>query len=211
MISAAIDHLVYACPELDEAIDDIAADGAVRAAPGGQHPGQGTRNALLGLGPRCYLELIGPDPAQPPPAAPLPFGLDGLRAPALRGWAVAPADLDAAIRAARAAGADPGQPLAGLRRGPDGTSLRWRMTPARETNGLAIAPFLIDWDNSPHPAAQAPPGLVLTEFVVRTPEPAQVTPLLDALGLRIRIQQAPEAGLRAVLLSAAGKELILAS
>jgi hypothetical protein len=119
--------------------------------------------------------------------------------------------MDAAIRAARAAGIDPGEPIDGLRRGPDGTPISWRMTPASETDGLAIAPFLIDWDNSPHPAAQARPGLVLADFVVRTPQPAHLTRLLNALGLKVRIEHAPPAGLGAALLSPAGKEIVLAS
>ena len=211
MPSAVIDHLVYACPNLERAIDDIAARTGVRAASGGQHPGLGTRNALLSLGPRCYLELLGPDHAQPPPAQPRPFGLDKLCGPALRGWAVAPANLDAAIQAARTAGTDPGQPIAGLRHGPDGTPLSWRMTPPSELNGLAIAPFLIDWDNGPHPAAQAPPGLFLADFVIRMPDPDHIIALLDSLGLTIHLQHAPAPGFRAVINSPAGQELVLTS
>jgi hypothetical protein len=211
MIPAVIDHLVYACPNLEEAIDDIAARTGVRAASGGQHPGLGTRNALLSLGPRCYLELLGPDPAQPPPAQPRPFGLDRLHHPALRGWAVAPANLHAAINAARAAGTDPGQPIAGLRRGPDGTPVRWRMTQPSELNGLAIAPFLIDWDNGPHPAAQVPAGLVLADFLIRTPDPDHIIPLLDALDLKIHIQQAQAPGFRAAIHTPAGQEFVLTS
>jgi glyoxalase-like protein len=211
MTPAVIDHLVYACPNLEEAVDDIAARTGVRAAGGGQHPGLGTRNALLSLGARCYLELLGPDPAQPPPAEPRPFGLDSLRGPALRGWAAAPASMDSAIQAARAAGTDLGQPIAGLRYGPDGTPVSWQMTPPSELDGMAIAPFLIDWENSLHPAAQAPPGLLLADFVIRVPDPDRIIPLLDALGLTVRIQHAQAPGFRAALHGPAGQELVLTS
>lgn len=211
MTSAVIDHLVYACPNLEEAVDAIAARTGVRAAAGGQHPGLGTRNALLSLGPRCYLELLAPDLEQPPPAEPRAFGLDDLHGPALRGWAVAPANMDAAIRAARAAGTDPGEPIAGLRHGPDGTPLSWRMTPHSELNGLAIAPFLIDWDNGPHPAAQAPQGLVLADFVIRVPEPDHITPLLHALGMAIQIEHAQAPGFWAAIHAPTGQELVLTS
>jgi Glyoxalase-like domain len=211
MTHAVIDHLVYACPNLEQAVDEIAARTGVRAASGGQHPGLGTRNALLSLGPRCYLELLAPDPAQPSPPQPRPFGLDNLHGPALRGWAVAPANLDAAIQAVRAAGTDPGQPIAGLRHAPDGTPLSWRMTPPSELNGLAIAPFLIDWDTGAHPSTQAPPGLVLADFVLRMPDPDHIIPLLKALGLTIHVRHAQAPGFWAAIHTPAGQELVLTS
>src|SRR5260370_42198553 len=76
-----IDHLVYATPDLNSGIEAVEKLTGVRATPGGQHPGRGTRNALIALGPTSYLEIIGPDPEHPAPPHPRQFGIDGLKAP----------------------------------------------------------------------------------------------------------------------------------
>ena len=84
---ARIDHLVYATPDLDPGIEEIERALGVRATPGGQHPGRGTRNALIALGPTSYLEIIAPDRNQQPPREPRSFGIDELKDSRLVAWA----------------------------------------------------------------------------------------------------------------------------
>jgi Glyoxalase-like domain len=215
-VTAIIDHLVYACPELGPEADRIGDLLGVRPAYGGRHLGLGTHNALLSLGPRTYLEIIAPDPGQPRPADPgaadpLPFGLDELSVPALRGWAAAPDDLDAAVSRSRAAGFDYGPVIAGQRRTADGGELSWRMTSSSLRPGAGITPFLIDWGESAHPAGSAPPGAALAEFSLRTPDPQRVGAQLAVLGLEAEIELADEPGLRATLIGLAGARLVLDS
>src|SRR5262245_20044404 len=92
---ARIDHLVYATPALQHGIDAIEKPLGIKASAGGQHPGLGTRNALVALGPTSYLEIIGPDPEQPKPAGPRRFGIDDLQAPRLVRWVVKSSELEA--------------------------------------------------------------------------------------------------------------------
>jgi len=103
-----IDHLVYAVPSLPAAATEIAERLGVRAQAGGKHIGLGTHNALLALGPQTYLEIIAPDPEQPEPPAPRPFGIDSVGHGSLVGWALACEDIDAAVAGARSHGYDPG-------------------------------------------------------------------------------------------------------
>ena len=45
-ILSKVDHLIYATPDLDMTIAEMERRLGVKAAPGGQQPGRGTRNAL---------------------------------------------------------------------------------------------------------------------------------------------------------------------
>ena len=89
-----IDHIVYATPNLNRGVEEIEKLLGIRATPGGQHPGRGTRNALVALGLTAYLEIIAPDHEQPPPEEPRPFGLDGLKESKLVAWFVKGRDLE---------------------------------------------------------------------------------------------------------------------
>ena len=204
-ILSRVDHLVYATPDLQRGIDRIERVLGLRATPGGQHPGRGTRNALVALGPSSYLEIIGPDPEQPTPGQPRPFGIDGLKEPRLVTWAVKGTDLDSLARDAVRNGVKLGEVIAGSRRRADGVLLTWRYTDPRTVVADGVVPFVIDWGETPHPATTATPGATLVGLRAEHPDPGQVQEALKQLGLEVRVQRGPRAGLIATIDSPRGR------
>ena len=194
------DHIVYAVHDLDAAIAWFGEHTGVIPVPGGPHPGRGTRMALVALGERTYLELIGPDPKQPAPLRPRSFGIDGLRDPKLATWAVDSGDLEGRAAAARTAGYDPGDIASWRRDRPDGVHLEWRMTVLRDPLPAAgLVPFLIDWGKTPHPAAIAPKGCRLVDFRGEHPQPGPVQETLRAIGVELPVIVGPAPALIAQL------------
>lgn len=163
-----IDHLVVAGPDLDAAARSIAQRLDHEPSPGGQHLGWGTRNVLFDLSGGAYLEVIGPDPHQPDPDGPRPFGIDGLSTTGLVAWAVRTPDIDESIAELGDAGVDLGPVLDMSRTGPDGRAISWRLTPPR----AGPLPFLIDWGSSPHPTTSLSPGPSLEQLRIETDDAA---------------------------------------
>jgi hypothetical protein len=200
-----LDHLVYGVPNLASAVDEFAARTGVQATPGGRHVGLGTHNALLALGHDTYLEIIAPDPTQPPPAMPRPFGLDTLTAPRLLTWATKAPDIAVCVAAARAAAYDPGVVFSMSRTRPDGVRLTWRLTLTPRLQGDGLVPFLIDWGTTPHPANSVATGCVLTELRAEHPEPGFIRPLLNAVKAELPLSRGPAAMLIATLETPRGR------
>ena len=198
---AAVDHLVFAVADLDRGIELIERLTGVRAVIGGRHPGLGTWNALISLGPATYLEIIAPDPGQPDFSGTRPFGLDTLPGPRLVTWAARTSDIEAIA----GIGAGPGVVMSGSRRRPDGALLRWRFTDPAEVVENGVVPFFIDWGDSPHPAASAPPGATLAGLSVEHPDPERIIGLFRRLGIDIPVIPAAEPALVAVLDTPAGR------
>jgi hypothetical protein len=194
-----LDHLVYAAPNLGEAIDETEGLLGVWAAPGGSHPAWGTANALLALGPDVYLEIIGPDPNLPRPETGYSFGIDDLSAPRLVSWAVKAPSIEERVYASREGGYDAGPIADGSRQPIDGPLLRWRLTRPRLEDGVGLVPFLIDWGDTLHPASDAPCGVTFVSMRAEHPEPARVRATLEALDVEMSVEVAPLPRLLAVL------------
>jgi hypothetical protein len=196
---AKVDHLVYAAPDLQTGIDAIDKLLGVHATQGGQHPGMGTRNALVALGPSTYLEIIGPDPEQPKPAGPRRFGIDDLKAPRLLTWVAKGTRLESFADRARRDGVALGPVISGSRRRPDGVSLSWRYTDPNAVVADRLVPYFIDWGSSPHPAATAAKGASLVALRAEHPDAQRVGKMLRQLGLALPVQPGPKPALIATL------------
>lgn len=181
-----VDHLVLATDDVARSIDELEARLGVRAVMGGRHPAWGTHNALIALGARVYLEIVGPDPEAPTPARARPFGLDA-PAPRLATWAAHATRLDRLVERARRSGVELGESLAQARRRPDGTLLQWTMTDPLMPREGGVIPFFIDWGVSPHPATTSPGGGRLLALAARHPDPAGVRAKLESLGLDLDV------------------------
>lgn len=201
----ALDHLVVASGSLGAGSAWLEERLGVALQPGGRHLGWGTHNRLLNLEGGTYLELIAPDPKQPPPAAPRPFGLDrpDLRAricqrPRLIHYVLRTPRLQEAL--ARI-GYDPG-PVSAMARG----DLRWRITLPASGDPAAggLLPTLIQWDvdlATRHPASVLPMRAVRLQ-ALRIDAPPAVAALLAGLDddPRVRVSTAEGGGgLRAEL------------
>jgi hypothetical protein len=195
----SVDHLVYATPDLRLGIDSVEKLFGIRATPGGQHPGAGTRNALVALGPASYLEIIGPDPEQPHPPGPRRFGIDGLKAPRLAAWAARGQDLERLAADAARNGVKLGAVGSGSRKRPDGVLLSWRFTSPATLLADGIVPFFIDWGKTPHPAQTAAAGATLVALRAEHPDARGVGEMLRKLGVPLPVTSAPAPALIATV------------
>lgn len=187
----AVDHLLLGVPDLDRGVEWVEQRTGVSAAPGGVHPGMGTRNALLSLGSGQYLEIIAPDPEQQT----YNFQIDvrGLAEPRLITFAAVTKDIDAVAAAAVKAGFQTLGPRAGSRRTGAGAVLRWKTLGVMNrfgSGGIEPVPFFIEWDRGVvHPSASSPGGCRIESIGLEHPNPAELRAALAALGLDAKVAE----------------------
>jgi hypothetical protein len=184
--SAQIDHVIVAVGDLDSGIAQFEELTGVRPTFGGDHPGRGTRNALVSLGPRTYLEILAPqEGVEAIEDAP---GLHELTELTPWGWAASTDDLQETFSLLRANGYQMAEPAAGSRATPAGGLLTWIAGMVQEPV-ISAAPFFIEWgEGSPHPATTSPTGCELETWTVLAPDPSELESFLDAVGLASEVE-----------------------
>lgn len=178
-MAVRLDHITVTAHDLQEGAAYVASALGVRPGTGRQHPGMGTHNLLLALGPAVYIEVIAPDPNAKPVARERWFGLNHVTAntpPRLAAWVASTDDIAASATAELGS-------VETMWRG----AHSWRMT-VREDGGIPMdgaAPLLIQRSPEAAPlAGVAESGLELHRLCIRHPSPASVLELLDRIGLR---------------------------
>jgi Glyoxalase-like domain len=196
---ARVDHLFYATPDLNRGVEEIEKLLGVRATPGGQHPGRGTRNALITLSPATYLEIIAPDPGAAASQNTPPLRDRLAEGVAARRVGSQGHDLERLRDEAASKGTRLGEVMSGSRRRPDGVLLSWRYTDPRTVLADGLVPLFIDWGQSPHPAHTAARGASLIALRAEHPEAQRVQRLLRELGLDLPVQSGAAPALVAII------------
>ena len=192
-----LDHLIWGARDLEHAVEEIAERTGVRPAPGGSHPGLGTRNALVSLDEWRYLEIIAPDPAQGNVPG-LAAQLAELERPRLISWVARVESMDEVV----AWGKDNGYPVSKIsesRLRPDGTELRWSFATVDKRGLLPHVPGFIEWGSTAHPSQDAPEGCRLLGYRIEAPQPEAVRALLNAFRLTVDVRVGPTERLSATL------------
>jgi hypothetical protein len=202
-IEVRLDHLVWAVPHLDDGVAQVRDAIGIEPTIGGSHVGFGTANFLLCLGELSYLEVIGPDVAQPEPSGARPFGVDELLRPRLVTFAVRVEDIAATVDELRRLGHDPGEPYGMQRALPDGGTLSWRLTIAPDW-AAGVVPFLIEWGEAIHPSQSCAHGARLERLIARHPDPMRVRAAWNAMGLDYVVESGPVAQVEATISGPAG-------
>lgn len=198
--STGLDHVILGCADLRAGVGEIRKRLDVQMATGGSHAGLGTRNALAGLGDGTYLELLAPDPAQPP--TPLSKMLSALPDVAPFHWAVRSGALAQVKRLAESFGVESGDVVDGSRVADDGAELRWQLLFLTGARVDATAPFFIDWQQTARPGDTLEQVASIESFDVAGPFADSCNRLLSALDVEYpRLRPAPLPSLSLTLMT----------
>jgi hypothetical protein len=199
-----LDHLILGAADLHLGIARVTEITGVEPAPGGSHPGAGTRNALLSLGNRQYLEIMAIDNDQKESGR-MAALIGNLTAPRLIAWAAAADNIRNVAQRALSAGCKIQGPDKGSRVKPAGGILKWQ-TVRIVSRFEDVIPFFIEWDPTvTHPSQDSPRGCALRDFVIEHPDAEEVRKLLQQLGIDASINRGSTPTLKAVLTTPQGE------
>jgi len=191
-IGREIDHIVYAVKDLDQAMIAIAEVTGVTPVVGGCHTHKGTKNALIHLGNKCYLELITVDEANLNIKGPRWMGVDLIDSPRITRWSLKSDDLASDAELLKAYQNDMGVIDKGSREMNNGQLLQWAMILPLSHPAVEIIPFVTDWQQADiHPTDQLQEACALIDITLTHPDPHMINDTMRNLGLTTVVEASP--------------------
>lgn len=189
-IGRNIDHIVYAVPDLEEAIDQLEKRLGVRPQFGGRHTTKGTKNALLNLGNACYLEILAVDESNTDIFAPRWMGIDLIETSKITRWSIKSDQLTQDQAILQSYQKELGEIQKGQRKLSNGKLIQWEMILPLAEPEVDILPFMTDWTySSIHPTDSLPQLCELVSIELMHPEPKSIQEYLEKLNLSMTISQ----------------------
>lgn len=194
--SQAIDHIVYAVPNLEEAMNQFEQQSGVRPVFGGFHTTEGTKNAIVNLSNVCYLEFLTADEENHQVQPPRWMGVDLITDPKITRWSLKSSDLKNDSEVLRNYNPSMGVVKGGQRRMTNRKLLTWEMAMPLAKPEVEIVPFLTDWQRSDtHPSEQLPEQCRLLRIIATHPDPEALYPVLNYFYPKLNIARADQVSL----------------
>lgn len=181
-LNTTLDHLIFGCYSLDEAVDFIDQQLGVQAETGGRHLTMGTYNKLLKLDDTTYFEIIAIDPEGKKPDRPRWFNMDKFgpgSKPQLITWVVRTNDIQQALKESKLQHGV----IQSLQRG----FYEWQIAipPDGKMPMQGIAPTIIQWKNDRHPAhTLSDSGISLLNIEALHPDADALMDSLTSIGFK---------------------------
>lgn len=183
-MNRTIDHLVYAVPNLEDAMESIGQQLGIHPVFGGHHETKGTKNALLNLGNGCYLEILSVDESNTSIDPPRWMGVDLIKSARMTRWALKSSTIQKDSETLRRYFPEMGSISKGTRKTSDGDTLSWQMILPLASPEVELIPFMVDWSQSSfHPTEKLEPGCMLTEISFHATLPNKQTKVFADLDI----------------------------
>lgn len=192
-----IDHIVYAVPNLEVALQDFEAKTGIRPVFGGYHQTKGTKNALVNLGNKCYLEFLAIDKENTAISSPRWMGIDHIETPTITRWALKSQNLAHDSQVVQVYNPKMGELQTGQRKMSKDKLLTWQMTLPLAAPAVEIMPFFLDWSASEvHPTEQLEEQCKLLDIKVTHPSAESLQAIFTELKLDVAILEGETAAIQ---------------
>ena len=205
MIDTKIDHIVYAVPNLEEAMDSF--EKLTGCAPnfGGYHSTQGTKNALVNLGNECYLEFLTIDFENKKITKNRWMGIDLIEKPTITRWAIKANQINSEVEILKSINPKLGKLTEGERTTQSGKVLKWKLTMPQPTPKVELLPFVIDWRNSEaHPTDNLTPTCEFVGLKFYSPQPELKNSAFEKLSIDEKVVKGNEPQIKLLIKSVNG-------